>query len=175
MLGVLTMQPASANRAKCLLLAMAVLAAVACGDRGQGGGVCAGCPVEQDSGEYEGLGRKAFEVLKQVNGALIQGNFLSVSDVKTQVVAGTFFTFKVHSTLDEVCSVKLFQALPDANRVVKYEVSFASLESSPLHGEAHGDLVIAPETAGEEGEQASADLETRGASWTIDVGKDGVY
>jgi hypothetical protein len=150
-----------------LLLSLPVAAAL-------GEPVCAGCPMAQDSHEYAGLGAKTFEALKGANGDVLKGNFLSVSDVKTQVVAGTFFTMKVHSTLDEVCSVKLFQALPDENRIVKYEVSFASLESSPVHGEGAGDLVIAPQSAGEV-RQKAVPLETRGATWTLDASDQGVY
>ena len=136
--------------------------------------VCAGCPMAQDNHEYESMGAKTFQALKKVNRDLLQGNFLAVSDVKTQVVAGTFVTMKVRSTLDEVCTVKLFQALPDENRIVKFEVSFASLESSPVHQEGSGDLVIAPQTAGENPKNAVI-LETRGASWSEDVTNEGVY
>lgn len=142
-------------------------------------GVCAGCPMEQDSNEYARLGQETYDSLKSVNRNLLKGNYLSISNVKTQVVAGTFFTFRIKSTLDEVIDVKLFQSLPDAERRVQYEVSFASMESSPVHSASSGDagsatdLVIAPPSDNEESSAVS--LETRGASWTKDVKDDGVY
>ena len=139
MLGVLTMQPASAtarsassSRWPCSPRPPAAIGARV----GSRAGV-----LEQDSGEYEGLGRKAFEVLKQVNGALIQGNFRVFRMSKR----GHRVLLHFQSALYARRSMQRETVSGAArwNRVVKYEVSFASL-SPALHGEAHGDLVIAP-------------------------------
>ena len=62
--------------------------------------------------------------------------FSSIESVKTQVVAGTFFTFILKSSLDETIDVKLFKSLPDNDspRKVTYEVSYAILIR---HGETN--------------------------------------
>jgi len=142
------------------------------------GGICAGCPMEQNiTPAWTSLGRKTFNALQKANTQQVLGYFSSITNVKSQVVAGTFFTFVLQSTLDENLEVKLFRSLPDSGtpRKVTYEVSYAILTSSPLHtikndqslgGE---DLVIAPEAeevANKPISENTTPLETRGASWS---------
>ncbi len=140
------------------LLAVALPAAAA-------GPVCAGCPMPQDDpGQFAPVAKAAFGKIKEANPGVVLGNFARVVDASTQVVAGTFFTFTLRSNTDEVISCKVFRSLPDAARKVTFEVSTASMVSSPVHhdGNKGNDLVIAP---GREDSEA-APLETMGATWS---------
>ena len=129
--------------------------------------ICAGCPMPQNANEYQAIGKSTFERLQAINQGTLLGHFSDVDNVKTQVVAGTFYTFELLSTLGEKINVKLFKSLPDNGtpRKFSYEVSFAEKVQSPLHTNTNGDLVV---TADDDlGEKTS--LETRGASWTETV------
>ena len=140
--------------------------------------------MEQNSadGQWNGLGKKTFEKLQSVNSvASLRGKFSSIESVKTQVVAGTFFTFVLKSSLDETIDVKLFKSLPDngSPRTVTFEVSYAILVRTPMstveHKESGGDLMIIAPTSDEDGTDqlgASTPLETRGASWTENIVED---
>ena len=129
--------------------------------------ICAGCPMPQNANEYQAIGKSTFERLQAINQGTLLGHFRSIDKVKTQVVAGTFYTFELLSTFGEKIKVKLFKSLPDNGtpRKFSYEVSFAEKIQSPLHNTDNGDLVV---TADDDlGEKTS--LETRGASWTETV------
>jgi hypothetical protein len=129
--------------------------------------ICAGCPMPQDANEYQAIGKSTFERLQAINQGTLLGHFRSIDKVKTQVVAGTFYTFELLSTFGEKIKVKLFKSLPDNGtpRKFSFEVSFAEKIQSPLHNTDNGDLVV---TADDDlGEKTS--LETRGASWTETV------
>jgi hypothetical protein len=124
------------------------------------------------SKEFVALGKNTFEKLQAINQGNLLGYFADITNVKTQVVAGTFYTFTLKSTLGEIVNVKVFRSLPDNGtpRKITWEVSFAEKVSSPLHrvskeGQALvSDLVVTPDSEEFVGEKTS--LETRGASWT---------
>ena len=55
------------------------------------------------------------------------GKFATIEQIKTQVVAGIFYTFVLKSSLDEQVEIKLFRSLPSGTtpRKISYEVSYA--------------------------------------------------
>jgi len=174
-------EPPAFSMLLLLLLALTITSA------SSSSSICAGCPMEQNNadGQWTGLGKKTFESLQSMNlvnsVATIRGKFSSIESVKTQVVAGTFFTFILKSSLDETIDVKLFKSLPDNDspRKVTYEVSYAILIRTPMssvsHTETGGDdlVIITPsdEGTGQDG-ASSTPLETRGASWTENIVED---
>ena len=151
-----------------MALLLLLLAALVTTTTGQ---ICAGCPMEQDTNPtFTALGKMTFAKLQQKNQNSILGHFAAVANVKTQVVAGTFFTFALKSTLGETVEVKLFRSLPDNGtpRHFTYEVSFAEKVKSTIQNVQSSsggsvDLVVSPDT-GMEAQVTS--LETRGVSWT---------
>ena len=139
-------------------------------------GICAGCAMEQEiTSEYKEIGKKTFQVVQQSNKDILLGKYATIEQIKTQVVAGIFYTFVLKSSLDEQVEIKLFRSLPSGTtpRKISYEVSYAILKYSPIHNAksdnsaAGSDLILVPED--DSTTQTTVPLETRGASWSTVV------